>query len=123
MVRWRAGRREPPDFASRRRNPVAHAIRLAGRGHISRQGKTLTMIDQKDFVPKNISSHWLKGVIADTFDSAVQAASDWIAAENIDVINIETVILPIVSDKDSEVSAIYGAPMLSRQFIRVWYRK
>jgi hypothetical protein len=81
------------------------------------------MIDQKDFVPKHLSTHWLKGVTADTFDSAVQAASDWITNENIDVINIETVVLPIVSENDSEISAIHGMPALSRQFIRVWYRK
>ena len=80
------------------------------------------MIDQRDFIPKHLATHWLKGFQTETFDTAVKAASDWIAAENIDVINIETIVLPIGSDDATETTAIQGFPAMSRQFIRVWYR-
>jgi hypothetical protein len=82
-----------------------------------------TMFDQKDFVPKTLSVHWLKGIQADTFDSAIAAANEWIEAESIDVLNIETIVLPVGSNDETETPNITGAPLSIRQFIRVWYRK
>jgi len=45
-----------------------------------------------------------KEIQADSFDVAVAAASDWIEQEGIDVINIETVILPVGADDETEAS-------------------
>ena len=81
------------------------------------------MIDQKDFIPKTLSVHWLKGLQTESFDAAIAAANEWISAENIDVINIETIVLPISEDDATETTAITGVPISLRQFIRVWYRR
>ena len=80
------------------------------------------MIDQRDFIPKTLSKHWSRGIQTESFDAAIAAANDWIAAENIDVINVETIVLPIAEDDATESPLITGAPLLQRQFIRVWYR-
>lgn len=80
------------------------------------------MIDQRDFIPKTVSKHWLKGVQTESFDAAIAAANDWIAAENIDVMNVETIVLPIAKDDETETSSISGVPISLRQFIRIWYR-
>lgn len=81
------------------------------------------MIDQQDFIPKTLSVHWLRGLQTETFDSAVEAAGKWIDDNKIDVINIETIVLPIGREDATENPAIQGFPAMSRQFIRVWYRK
>lgn len=84
------------------------------------------MIDQKDFIPKTLSTHWFKGLQVDSFDAAIVAANEWINAEGIDVINIETIVLPVGPNDETEspmtlVASQYGFSL--RQFIRVWYRK
>ena len=84
------------------------------------------MIDQKDFVPKTLGTQWFKGIQVDSFDSAVNAANEWIEQESIDVINIETIILPVGSDDETERSntlVVSNMMFTLRQFIRVWYRK
>ena len=45
-----------------------------------------------------------KEIQVDSFDAAVAAASDWIEQECVDVINIETVILPVGADDETEAS-------------------
>ena len=87
-------------------------------------GKLLeTMFDQKDFIPKTLSVHWLKGIQTDSFDSAIAAANEWIEAESIDVLNIETIVLPVGPNDETESPNITGVPVSLRQFIRVWYRR
>lgn len=63
------------------------------------------MFDRKDFFLKTLSVGWLNRVQSDSFDSAIAAANEWIEAGSIDVLNIETVVLPagvIVSDEETE---------------------
>ena len=79
-------------------------------------------IDQRDFIPKTLSTHWLKGIQTESFDAAIAAANEWIAQDNIDVINIETIVLPIAEDDATETPSITLVPISLRQFIRVWYR-
>jgi hypothetical protein len=81
------------------------------------------MIDQKDFIPKTLSTHWLKGIQTESFDAAIAAANEWISGENIEVINVETIVLPIGEDDATETPSITGVPVSLRQFIRVWYRR
>ena len=81
------------------------------------------MIDQKDFIPKTLSTHWLKGIQTESFDAAIAAANEWISAENVEVINVETIVLPIGEDDATETPSITGVPISLRQFIRVWYRR
>jgi hypothetical protein len=60
------------------------------------------MFDQKDFIPKTLSVHWLKGIQTDSFDSAIASANEWIKTEAVDVLNIETIVLPVgFNDKAS----------------------
>ena len=80
------------------------------------------MFDQKDFVPKTLSVHWLKGIQTESFDSAIDAANQWILAESIDVLNIETIVLPVGPNDETETPNMTGVPGSLRQFIRVWYR-
>jgi hypothetical protein len=84
------------------------------------------MIDQKDFIPKTLSKHWFKGIQVDSFDAAIAAANDWIEQESVDVVNIETIILPVGSDDETELPLTVVPSSIGfslRQFIRVWYRK
>ena len=81
------------------------------------------MIDQRDFIPKTLSTHWLKGIQTESFDAAIAAANEWISADNVDVINVETIVLPISDDDATETPSITGVPISLRQFIRVWYRR
>jgi hypothetical protein len=81
------------------------------------------MFDQKDFVPKTLSVHWLKGIQTESFDAAIAAANEWIKAESIDVLNIETIVLPVGPKDETESPNITGVPVSLRQFIRVWYRR
>ncbi|MBX3438238.1 MAG: hypothetical protein KF861_12155 [Planctomycetaceae bacterium] len=81
------------------------------------------MIDQKDFIPRALTVHWLKGIQTDSFDSAIEAANEWIVRESIDVLNVETIVLPIGMDNDTEVPTVGSLAVANRQFIRVWYRK
>jgi len=81
------------------------------------------MFDQKDFIPKTLSVHWLKGIQTESFDSAIASANEWIKAESINVLNIETIVLPVGHNDETETPSIAGVPVSLRQFIRVWYRK
>ena len=81
------------------------------------------MFDQKDFIPKTLSVHWLKGIQTESFDAAIASANAWIKAESVDVLNIETIVLPVGPNDATESPNVTGAPVSLRQFIRVWYRK
>lgn len=89
-------------------------------------GKLLeTMFDRKDFVPKTLSVSWRNKVQTDSFDSAIAAANEWIEAEFIDFLNIETVVLPVGgrdNDDKTGITRMYSGDVILFQFIRVWYR-
>jgi hypothetical protein len=64
-----------------------------------------TMFDRNDFVLKTLGVGWLNRVQTYSFDSAIAAGNEWIEAESIEVLNIETVVLStgvIVSDEETE---------------------
>jgi hypothetical protein len=85
------------------------------------------MFDRKDFVPKTLSVSWPNLVHTDSFDSAIAAANEWIEAGSIDVLNIETVVLPAplvdIDDKTGIPRMYAGDAVTLFQFIRVWYRR
>jgi hypothetical protein len=88
------------------------------------------MIAYEDFVPKVLNpGHLFQSAVYEDFDHAVESANKWILAEQIDVVNVETVVLPNVHSSQEEGSndpAIlsYGEfNTLWHQFIRVWYRR
>ncbi|MFL5341157.1 MAG: hypothetical protein ACJ8F7_13500 [Gemmataceae bacterium] len=90
------------------------------------------MIAYRDFAPKELSATtWLSDPTFESFDQAIVAANEWIAAEQVDVVNMETVVLPLYSRAGKPVSGTNVAYVPVRQgdfwfgcvqFVRVWYR-
>jgi hypothetical protein len=90
------------------------------------------VIGFRDFAPKQITPTGHRGWgTFESFDHVIKAANDWITAEGINVVNIETVVLPLYSKieppQDGTVAGCvfvqignywYGC----LQFVRVWYR-
>jgi hypothetical protein len=78
----------------------------------------------KDFFPQITQSGFLANEY-ESFEAVVQRANAWIAGSGVQVLNVETILLPNVSNEaealhtnirtSGEVSSYW------RQFIRVWY--
>ena len=88
------------------------------------------MIEYRDFAPKQLAAAgFIKSASFDTLDAAVAAANEWIAAANIDVINVETVVLPNLWTPHSQGTVDPNRVLQSgfaeswNQFVRVWYRR
>jgi hypothetical protein len=88
----------------------------------------MAMLKYRDFVPRMISRPGLLNPGEyESFDYALDAANDWIAQENIQVRNIETVVLPNIWSRweegstDTSLGTSGGAPSTWHQFIRCWY--
>ncbi len=94
------------------------------------------MIAFKDFVPQPLNyTGPPKGLFGslkvpqfETFEEAVAAANAWIAQEAIQVIHLETVVLPHLSIQDAKdvsktAQAIVEGHKVAfwEQFVRVWY--
>jgi hypothetical protein len=87
------------------------------------------MIQFQDFVPR---MHAAPGIFREgefqTFEEAVAAANKWIQANHVQVINVETVVLPNIwsryEDGSADVSLGTSGDSPSRwhQFVRCWYR-
>lgn len=84
------------------------------------------MIYFEDFAPQIIKSGFFSRTF-ESFDAAVAAANEWIAHNGIDVVNIETVVLPEMWGEDgtTDTDLTTSGDMMNtwHQFIRVWYRK
>jgi hypothetical protein len=88
------------------------------------------MISYRDFAPHVIKRGLLHTDDYETFDAAVAAANAWLVASNIDLVNIETVVLPNISPDKSEGTAdgrVETEEAMTSinewyQFLRVWYR-
>jgi hypothetical protein len=79
------------------------------------------MIAHRDFIPPTIRFSWTQGLQTQPWQAAVEAASEWIESEQIDVINIETVNFPVGQEDDTTIP-VAVSDSFHRQFIRVWYR-
>ncbi|MHC4118425.1 MAG: hypothetical protein ACYSWO_13070 [Planctomycetota bacterium] len=82
------------------------------------------MIRFKDFAPQIKKKGFFKTDFQ-TFEQALAAANEWVAGNRIDVINIETVVLPEMwrEGGTTDTHLTTSAEMMSswHQFIRVWY--
>ncbi len=91
----------------------------------------MTMINYHDFAPQRISGGLLHSDRYETFELAVAAANAWITENAIDVVTVETVVLPnIESDKgdgtsDARVETAEAMTTINQwyQFVRVWHRE
>jgi hypothetical protein len=91
------------------------------------------MIAYRDFAPQIAKPRGLSESLAlkepthQTFEDALRAANDWIQADAINVVNIETVVLPNIwsyserGPTDVEPETVSGHATWY-QFIRVWHR-
>lgn len=87
------------------------------------------MIQCKDFVPKMIAAPRLfKPGEYESFDAALAAANDWIKQQEIQLISIETVVLPNIWSRfeegttDVALGTSGEMPSHWHQFIRCWFR-
>ena len=88
------------------------------------------MIKYQDFAPHLIKRGMLHADRMENFDAAVEAANQWIAANDIEPMNLETVVLPNITPDRSEgtndgrVETEEAMTSVNEwyQFLRVWYR-
>ena len=83
------------------------------------------MLRFRDFVPKQVKKPGFLQVMGqhESFESAVQAAGEWLRAESIRPLQLETVVLPNMWDEEGSTDvALFGkAAGVWYQFLRVWY--
>ena len=84
----------------------------------------------KDFVPKQISAPAIfKTGEHETFEDAVLGLNRWLAISKVNVINIETVVLPNIwspheeGSGDASIGTSGSAPSHWHQFVRCWYHE
>ena len=85
-------------------------------------------LQYRDFVPQELQSPGLfKAGEHETFDDAVEAANTWITDSKIQLISVETVVLPNIwsrwehGSNDASLGTSGESPSRWHQFLRVWY--
>lgn len=92
------------------------------------QGRAM-LIACRDFAPKMTQPPGLMHrAVFESLQSAIDEANFWINAHGIDVVNVETVVLPNTWSKfeegtsDPDLAQLGDMPTHWHQFVRVWYR-
>lgn len=87
------------------------------------------MLRYRDFAPRMLEEPGLFSAgHYETFDDAVTAANAWIVEERIQLISIETVVLPNIfsrweeGTKDGSLGTSGDSPSRWHQVLRCWYR-
>ena len=85
------------------------------------------MIEFADFEPRVIDpGGFFREQTLESFREVLAQANEWIRTEQVDVINVETVVLPNMHDEEGteDVSLRTSGEYMSQwySFIRVWYR-
>ncbi len=87
------------------------------------------MIQFRDFVPEMLSAPALfKAGEYESMDAALAAANSWIKEFDIQIINVETVVLPNIWSRyeegttDVALGTSGEMPSHWHQFVRVWYQ-
>jgi len=86
------------------------------------------MLRHQDFVPRMVTPSILfQPATFETFEESLAEANHWIKENEIQVVNIETVVLPNIWNRweDGTHDPALGtgeSPAHWHQFIRVWYR-
>jgi hypothetical protein len=89
------------------------------------------MLAFRDFAPRNQAPpSWRQGAGAwESLEAALAAANTWIESEHVEVVNVETVVLPCHVDTPAfqgttEPAAVVNGQhwWICKQFVRVWYR-
>lgn len=84
------------------------------------------MIEFKEFVPEVVERGFLTSRVEEV-RQCLQRANEWIASEDIEVINLETIVLPNLhtedGPEDTQIHVNTDFAVTWNQFIRVWYRR
>ena len=87
------------------------------------------MLSFRDFAPAVLKrAGFLQPAVYDSFEHAVEEAGTWIEQEAVDVITVETVVLPNLhrpheeGTTDPDLSTSVDSWTDWNQFVRVWYR-
>jgi hypothetical protein len=89
------------------------------------------MLAFRDFAPRSLSPpSWSNGAGEwEVLTDALEAANEWVRSQKIDVINVETVVMPCHVDTPAFAETTAPASWINgghwhvhRQFIRVWHR-
>jgi hypothetical protein len=86
------------------------------------------MIRHQDFVPRMVTpSIMFKPATFEPFEEALAEANQWISENQIQVVSVETVVLPNIWNRWEEGTkdpalGTGESPAHWHQFIRVWYR-
>lgn len=88
------------------------------------------MLKYRDFAPRVLSEPGLfHAGEFESFDHAVEAANEWIRSNNVEVINVETVVLPNIWSRweegtaDGSLGTSGDSPSRWHQVVRCWYRE
>lgn len=89
------------------------------------------MIRYRDFTPTRTPGGLLHSDRYESFDTAVSAAQAWMDEMKVDVVSLETVVLPNIwskneqgtADASMETEQAMTAVNEWNQFLRVWYRE
>jgi hypothetical protein len=88
------------------------------------------MIAYRDFAPRQLTpAGLLRQAAFESLDETLAAANSWILANAVDVLNVETIILPNSysakrhGTNDPEMITQSEFAIAWSQFIRVWYRQ
>jgi hypothetical protein len=85
------------------------------------------MLQFRDFAPALLKEGWFSNKY-ETLRQSLDDANAWIAKSGVDVVNVETVVLPNIwnadehGTKDVELNTPNNSGHTWHQFIRVWYR-
>jgi len=87
------------------------------------------MLKCKDFVPEKKKGGIFKSGSMQHFDDVLKEMDEWVAAHNLDVLNVETLLLPNIHDEeeegsqDTELWTGGGTSTQWYQVVRVWYKE
>lgn len=87
--------------------------------------KRKTIYHFKDFAPQPIKRSFFKTEY-ESFEEALDAANAWIRDHKVEVLNIETVVLPNMWQAGETIDMAYISNESGSywyQFLRVWYKK
>jgi len=88
----------------------------------------MTRLCYLDFMPRQVRAPGLISEgLYENFDAAVEAANHWLATNHVQLLQVETVVLPNLwndweeGTKDGSISTSGDSPSRWHQFLRIWY--
>ena len=103
-----------------------YSLQKPSKTQITKPLREVNMIGFKDFAPQVVKKGIFKTKF-ESFEAAVGAANAWMEFNDIDVVNVETVVLPRMHQEEgtTDVALTSMGDMMDvwYQFVRVWYKR